>query len=81
MSKVNKILDDREEQYGDATENFAKIGRIWGALLDIEDIAPWQVALMMDSLKTVRLFKNPSHEDSWIDKQGYTHHGYEMIKQ
>jgi hypothetical protein len=81
MSKVNKILDDREEQYGDATENFAKIGRIWGALLDIEDIAPWQVALMMDSLKTVRLFKNPSHEDSWIDKQGYTHHGYEMVKQ
>jgi hypothetical protein len=81
MSKVNKILDDREEQYGDATKNFAKIGRIWGALLDIEDIAPWQVALMMDSLKTVRLFKNPSHEDSWIDKQGYTHHGYEMVKQ
>jgi len=81
MSKVNKILDDREEQYGDATENFAKIGRIWGALLDIEDIEPWQVALMMDSLKTVRLFKNPNHEDSWIDKQGYTHHGYEMIKQ
>jgi hypothetical protein len=68
----------REAQYGDALDNFEKIGKVWGALLDIEPIPPYQVALMMDALKTVRLFRNPSHEDSWLDKEGYTQHGRDI---
>ena len=30
---------------------------------------------MMDAFKTVRAFKNPEHEDNWLDKIGYTTHG------
>jgi len=26
----------------------------------------------------VRCVANPAHEDSWIDKQGYTQHGLEI---
>lgn len=81
MSKVETILAMREAQYGDAGGNFEKIGRVWGALLDIDDIPPYQVALMMDALKTVRLFRNPEHEDSWLDKQGYTQHGRDIATQ
>jgi hypothetical protein len=29
---------------------------------------------MMDAFKTVRAFKNPEHEDNWLDKIGYTTH-------
>ena len=80
MSKVKKVLDDRQNEYGDALENFEKIGRIWAALLDLDEpIKPWQVALMMDSLKTVRLFKNPQHEDSWVDKEGYINHAHDIV--
>ena len=80
MSKVEKVLDDRQNEYGDALENFEKIGRIWAALLDLDEpIKPWQVALMMDSLKTVRLFKNPKHEDSWVDKEGYIYHAHDIV--
>ena len=79
MSKrVKHILDERQQEYGDAITNFTKIGVIWGALLDTGDIEPYQVALMMDALKTVRCFDNPSHKDSWLDKQGYTQHGLEI---
>lgn len=78
MSKVETILAMREAQYGDALENFEMIGKVWGALLDIEAIPAYQVALMMDALKTVRLFRNPTHEDSWLDKQGYTAHGRDI---
>lgn len=78
MSKIKKVLTDRQAEYGDALENFEKIGKIWGALLDIEPIEPYKVALMMDSLKTVRLFKNSTHEDSWIDKYGYIEHAREI---
>ena len=75
---VDEVLAQRLEQYGDAKIEFTAIGRIWGALLKIEDIPPHEVALMMDALKTVRCFANPNHEDSWLDKEGYTKHGKEI---
>ena len=78
MSKIETILAARESEYGDARENFEKIGKVWAALLEIEEIPAYQVALMMDALKTVRLFRNPDHEDSWLDKEGYTKHGKEI---
>jgi hypothetical protein len=81
MSKVETILASRQDEYGDAIDNFEKIGKIWGALLDRDEIPAYQVALMMDALKTVRLFRSPEHEDSWLDKQGYTQHGYEIATQ
>lgn len=77
--KIEKVLLDRQNEYGDALENFEKIGKVWGALLDIDPIEPYKVALMMDALKTVRLFKNATHEDSWADKLGYIHHAYEIV--
>ena len=77
--ELNKILTERQDEYGDAQENFETIGKVWGALLKIDAIAPHQVALMMDALKTVRLFKNPTHLDSWLDKEGYTQHGKEIV--
>jgi hypothetical protein len=81
MSKIETILNIRQGQYGDAFENFEKIGKIWAALLEIEEIPAYQVALMMDALKTVRLFRNPGHEDSWLDKEGYTTLGQEIATQ
>ena len=76
--KIDKILEERLEQYGDARTEFTAIGRAWGALLKIEDIPPHQVALLMDVLKSVRLFHNPLHKDSYDDKLGYLRH-YESI--
>ena len=78
--KLKKILDDRQKEYGDPLLNFTDIGIIWGTLLRIEPIPAYQVALLMDSLKTVRCFNNPSHEDSWLDKEGYVRHGMEIAK-
>jgi hypothetical protein len=75
MSDVNDVLLNRQNDYGDALPNFRKIGRIWGALLGIEDIPPFKVALMMDGLKSVRISDSPDHVDSWVDKLGYTIHG------
>jgi hypothetical protein len=73
--KVDRVLTERLSEYGDAHTEFTRIGRIWGALLNMdEDIAPHEVALMMDALKSVRITKNPFHEDSVIDKLGYTKH-------
>jgi len=77
---IDKILENRQEIYGDAETNFAITGRIWGALLLTDDIPAWQVALMLDAYKSVRCVANPQHEDSWQDKLGYTIHGQEIAK-
>jgi len=76
--KINGILADRQTIYGDAHKNFAITGRIWGALLSIDDIPAWQVALMLDAFKSVRCIAAPAYEDSWQDKLGYTQHGLEI---
>jgi hypothetical protein len=77
--QIDDILADRQETYGDAKENFIAIGRIWGALLRIEDIEPHMVALMLDGMKSVRCSVNPYHNDSWVDKIGYTEHAVEIL--
>ena len=37
-NKLLELLDSRQEDYGDPKDNFTAIGRMWGALLKIEDI-------------------------------------------
>jgi hypothetical protein len=75
MSEVEAILADRQIQYGTPKENWTRIGRIWGAILNIPDIDAVTVGLMMESgLKTIRVANDPTHEDSWIDKEGYFTH-------
>lgn len=79
--KIDALLEQRQEDYGDAVNNFRTIGRIWGAFLGISDIPPHVVALMMDGLKSVRCIANPLHTDSWNDKHGYTSHGQEIASE
>lgn len=77
--KIDQILEERQEQYGDAGEALAMVGRIWGALLRIDDIPAHDVCLLMDALKSVRLINNPSHKDSYDDKLGYLRHYEEIL--
>lgn len=72
--RIREILEQRQMHHGDFYSNFIVIGKIWGALLGVESIEPYKVALMMDAFKTVRAFNNPEHEDNWLDKMGYTQH-------
>lgn len=72
--RLREILEERQMNHGDFYSNFLVIGKIWGALLGIEPIEPYKVGLMMDAFKTVRAFRNPEHEDNWLDKFGYIEH-------
>lgn len=74
--QIKKILEERQINHGDFYQNFLVIGKIWGALLGTAPIEPFKVGLMMDAFKTVRAFKNPEHEDNWLDKVGYTEHAH-----
>jgi len=71
------INGDRQEDYGDAADNFDRIATGWSVILGT-DVTPVQVALCMDWVKTARLIQSPDHADSWIDKAGYSALGGEV---
>ena len=80
------IHGDRAKDYGDAYENHQRIADGWNIIIEgaIEKhghITPAHVTLMMDWVKTSRLIETIDHEDSWIDKAGYTALGAEFIEE
>jgi len=80
VNKITDILDERENEYGDAKQNFKKIGIIWGQLLGLPySLDSYQVAQMFIAAKLVRISANPEHEDSWLDIQGYAIHGLNSL--
>ena len=71
LSKASEIVTkDRQDQYGNAENNFALIAQLWSALLGIE-ITPHDVGLMMIQLKVARAKTGVSKDDSYIDICGY----------
>lgn len=72
------INGDRADTYGPPEESFGRIGRIWGAILNLPDIDPSTVALMMAGMKISRASGQLDHEDSYVDLAGYAALGAEM---
>ena len=89
--KRNEILDkskelingQRAKDYGDAFENHSRIANGWniimnGALISHGYLTEQHVILMMDWVKTARLLQTIDHDDSWVDKIGYSALGGEF---
>lgn len=77
------ITGARQKDYGKPEKNFSDIAEGWTVIakraLETDGcITAVHVALMNDWQKTCRLLKTPAHEDSWVDKCGYTAIGYDL---
>lgn len=62
---------DRDKAWGNSTDTHARVGAMWGAILDIGPLPPSTVAAMMIALKLVRSTTSPGDLDSWVDMAGY----------
>lgn len=79
------ISGQRAKDYGDAHENFERIAEGWNIILKNAlnthgYLTAQHVALMLDWMKTSRILNSLNHEDSWIDKCGYSALGAEFIE-
>lgn len=76
------INGDRDQVYGgDSMKAHERIGKLWGALLDLDDpIPPATVAVMMVGLKSLRAVSSPLHRDSYVDMAGYAGLGAEAAE-
>jgi hypothetical protein len=72
LADVDRVLEKRSIEYGDARELFEEIARRWSLILDTHiPITPESVALCMIEFKMARLVFNPNHADSIRDIAGY----------
>ena len=64
------VYTEREGSYGPPEATLRRIGRVWGALLELPDIPPEKVAELMVGLKMARQVH--SHKrDNLVDAAGY----------
>lgn len=73
------VTVDRAATHGKIEDTFAEVAKIWSARLGVE-ITPAQVTIMMVDLKGVRAWRNPAHDDNWVDIAGYAACGGELSK-
>ena len=84
LAEAQRIVTGaRRAAYGKPEDNFLRIVRLWNAhLLNTGrpgNLAPRDVAIFMDLMKTARLAETPDHRDSIVDKIGYTACYAEMV--
>ena len=75
---ANLIAGNRNKQYGEPSDNFVRISKIWSVILGV-DITPEDVAMMMVAVKIARYSsKSGFQPDTWTDIAGYAGCGYEV---
>ena len=77
LNRAAETIAEREQTYGDASVNLDRaaagcdvIAR--AALENGGRITAAHLVLIQDWLKTCRLLETMAHEDSWVDKVGYS---------
>jgi hypothetical protein len=70
--EANRIVNGhRRQEYGHPFDNFTRIGRMWGIVLNLpEPITPYQVGMCMIALKLCREINAPTR-DGRVDIAGY----------
>jgi Domain of unknown function (DUF4406)/Domain of unknown function (DUF6378) len=71
LEALRIVHDDRGADYGSPIEDFTRTGRMWGAILDLEDdVTPREVALCLIGLKLSRE-AHQHKRDNLTDIAGY----------
>jgi hypothetical protein len=71
LTAESLVNGDRNVQYGDPNQDFARTADLWNAYLDRRIITATDVAVMQSLLKISRISWNPKKLDSWVDLAGY----------
>ncbi|UJQ86577.1 hypothetical protein SEA_PENGUINLOVER67_55 [Mycobacterium phage PenguinLover67] len=72
------ISGERQRDYGPPTASFERIGKMWAAILGLDEVTAEQYAMCMAAVKIGRLIESPNHRDSWMDLAGYAALGAEV---
>lgn len=82
LSAEQCVCNDRQDQYGNAENNFQTIANFWMTYLETKgqevEIEAHDVAVMMALMKIARIATGKPKEDNWVDLIGYGACGCEL---
>lgn len=70
LDEAKKILSERGEMYGGIEENFTLTAKLATLKLG-KEISPYDVTIIMESVKDARRAYDPLNEDSHVDGINY----------
>jgi hypothetical protein len=70
LNEASNLIDDRGVNYGGIEQNFDRAAKIASLKLD-KHISPYEVAIILESVKDARRAVAPEHYDSHIDGINY----------
>lgn len=71
LDEAHKLVHgDRQKAYGHPREDFTRTGKMWAAILGLDEVTPEQVAMCMVALKLSRECNMPKR-DNRVDAAGY----------
>jgi hypothetical protein len=70
LEAVSLVFGDRQDSYGHPFDDFTRTGRMWAAILGLDEVTPEQVALCMVALKLSRE-AHRHKRDNLVDAVGY----------
>lgn len=71
LAEADRLVSGaRNDDYGHPIDDFTRIGRMWGAILGIDDVDPALVGLCMVAVKIGREVHRPKRDNS-VDGAGY----------
>lgn len=81
LEDAQDTVNDRENDYGEASETHRRVARLWTAYLDLPEgeISAHDAAVMLGQMKDARIRENPERRDSWVDEAGYTSCGWRCV--
>jgi hypothetical protein len=73
--RAAEVVSTERDSHGDAYTNHRQIAALWSAFLDdqlVDDIEPWQAAIMMQQVKQSRMQAGDLIADHFVDIAGYS---------
>jgi hypothetical protein len=70
LTQSLSIIEDRHQDYGDASSSFTRAATIAGTILS-KNISAYDVSVIMMAVKLARIANQRTHLDSWIDLVAY----------
>jgi len=73
--RAAEVVSKERDSHGDAYTNHRQIAALWSAFLDdqlVDDIGPWQAAIMMQQVKQSRMQAGDLIADHFVDIAGYS---------
>lgn len=79
LAEVERILNERQKDYGDPIDSFSLIASFWSSYLG-KEVSPMNVAMMMVLLKIARNQTGGFKRDNLLDICGYAALQSELVK-